>query len=350
LKVVGKLPMWGIPGWFDGPGVPTPGTVRYSAHLDAKAQMAQAVNRLLPTDYIVLGNEPQLVLYTVYTPPETPVRHNPETCLSIAKHVVNAIAPEFTCKKIGPAMAGAIRSITDTFIRPVDFLKELKPILVEQNIKWCAVNAYPLVNSSPPNYTNYGQHYKEMADVYPLWPSECGIARKNVPGDTTNAAHLKALIDQVEGFSPGIFSYFIYRDFNSDGWGLQTLEDRPDPRRNTIMQRFADEPDPGEFVYYLELRTEKEMDTGIYLAAKQEAHVKISFFSQCPNESDDGALETIKNLTLGAYNPVTANVKADFKTKGDLAVVVSDAPLATASAWPAKFAEELYTIFPGLKL
>jgi hypothetical protein len=356
LKVVGKLPLWGIPSWYDQPGVPEVGSARYYKHLLVKQEMADLISREFPLYAIMLGNEPQNEATVYPNPPgmEDPsksVWHTPEDCLQIAIDVVERLAPLFDCEAIGPASSGAIKTIRPGAMAPVEFITRLKPTLIENGIKWASFNPYVLTFRAPPGYSNYSRHYQAVADIFPLWPSECNIPREHMPSQARMLEYLRSLITEVETFSH-VFSYFLYRDFQpKNNWGLQTYENKPDAaRRDLIYELFGGEFPSESFVRYLQIRTAKEMDTGIYLMAKEAAHVKITFISQRENSEEDGAFEGTVNLTLGAYNPVTKNVKADFKKKGDLAVIVSNVPVACASAWPAKFAEELYTIFPGLEL
>jgi len=125
------------------------------------------------------------------------------------------------------------------------------------------------------------------------------------------------------------------------------------------------EPEPEEpmqYRYFVPLRVVDDIDTGLFLSATQKAEVKLSLFKQRVPSSDEGELQDVKTLTLGAYNPITKMVKGNWHVEADLALIVSDKPIACCAVWVTKETltpaeaevlkkqyREQYTGFPGLE-
>jgi hypothetical protein len=110
-----KLPFWGLPGWFDQPGVPDRGTQKYMEHLKAKANMMSVVNPLEP-DFVMLGNEPQLLCSQYPYPPVADgppaPRWSPEEILAITGDMLKWTAPKVDAKiaLVGPALSSVVWS------------------------------------------------------------------------------------------------------------------------------------------------------------------------------------------------------------------------------------------------
>ena len=111
-----------------------------------------------------------------------------------------------------------------------------------------------------------------------------------------------------------------------------------------------EEPEePMEYRYFLPLRTVDTVDTGVFLSTAQRAEVKIKLFKQRNPSADEGELQGVKMLTLGAYNAVTEMVKGNWHTEADVAVVSSKVPIVCCAVWVTKDETVQYTGFPGLE-
>lgn len=367
LVVVLKMPFWGIPGWIDpGLGVPERGTERYKRHLEAKRLMASGVARELgEADYVMNGNEPQLTCSIYPHDPgidgEPGPKWEPEIILEVTKDVL-ALAPYYgNLELIGPSLSGAVQQVEPKAMAPEEFLGGLVSTLVKYGYKWCGLNAYQLDVFRVPTYTNYGRFYEELAGVFPVWLSECGVARKNVPTDTGLKAHLEGLIEQTMVFSPQLYSHFIYRDFNDVGWGLVRMDGTMDARREVLAGAFNPEavpPTKQERLLPARVRKSHNIDCGVQLLHRgwEPIHVEVLFFRGVARWDGDELVDTEKegelvggvDLELGPSNPVAFNVGADLKLDGvDAVVVRSDDDLGALVVWTTDAtAEHSYSGFP----
>jgi hypothetical protein len=329
----------------------------YRAHLAAKEMMAATLNTSLRPAYMMLGNEPGLMC-TIY--PNGPVvdepnkpqppRHDPEDILEITIGMIRATADKFDCPCIGPALSGAISTVAPagTYIEPARFLLGLVPTLAELGIQWCGINAYQLNVDSVPNYTNYGKFYEELADVFPLWLSEGGVARKNVPSDSGLRIHLEAMIEQTGNFSPHLFSYFIYRDFNDDGWGIRHKDGSLDARAGVLRDRFGGEVPVTSYSKMLpvRVRSDHNIDAGIQIMHEESEVVPITVYfyrasggwnkdsKEFVYTEDSGELLGEVSFSLGPENPVAFNVWRDLGFEMvDAVVVKSDRPVGGLAIW-----------------
>lgn len=366
LVVVLKVPFWGLPSWFDKPGVPERGTDRYKRHLEAKRLMAAGINRELgEADYLVNGNEPQLTC-SIY--PNQPVvdgklapRWTPEIIAEITKDVI-ALAPYYeNFKLIGPALSGAVKQVDPDAMSPENFLGELAETLVKYDYKWCGLNAYQLDVFRTPTYTNYGRVYEMLAMEYPVWLIECGVARKNVPSDAGLKTHLEGLIEHTMVFSPQLFSYFLYRDFNDDGWGLIHKNGTVDARFEVLKNHFSGTVPVEVQVTTLPARVRRDhkIDCGIQLMYRGvgTAQVKLEFYRSVgkyeltfKDTEKEGVLVGTVELELGPNNPIAFNVLGDLGFDiVDAVVVSSENDLGALAIWTTEGdAKWNYSGFPPL--
>ena len=356
MKVILKAPFWGLPSWFDHPGVPERGTAKYEAHMDAKKQMIKTGINPLEPDGVMIANEPQLMC-SVY--PTQPVADGPpadrwpyQEILKITNDLIDLWGEHLGdgIIRIGPSVSAAISSILEPgdYLPPDEFIEGMVGSLRRHNYRAVAVNAYQLDVFSKPTAANYGAFYHRLAEIYPLWPSEMGVARKNQPSDYKNLEHLGAMIDVSVSFSPNIFSYFIYRDFNEDGWGLIHKDGSLDVRAEFLDNRFAEKTVMLKQALPVRVRTSHSIDAGIYLvnSGTEDVAVTLSFYSE-----DDG-FKGDKLIMLQPYTPTAKNVWGDWKIdEVDMVLVESVTPVGALAVWVTKADHPYnYSGFPAVKL
>jgi hypothetical protein len=191
-----------------------------------------------------------------------------------------------------------------------------------------------------------------------------GIARKNQPNDTAIKRHLEGLIEQSKGFSPHLFSKFLYRDFNDDGWGLIRKDGSRDPRIEVLRDNFTEEVvlPTYEKVLSVRVRASHHVDAGIQLLNKGQDPilVTIAFWGSVgrwdPKEEEfagtesAGVLRGSTHLTLGPMNPVAFNITEDLDLDMvDAVLIVSESPIDGLSVWVTKAGHSHnYAGFPPL--
>jgi hypothetical protein len=137
--------------------------------------------------------------------------------------------------------------------------------------------------------------------------------------------------------------------FNGDKATLEAIIKVIPPKPQPEPTPDPEPEEPMEYRYFLPLRVVDDIDTGVFLSATQKAEVKLSLFKQRVPSSDEGELQEVKTLTLGAYNAITKMVKGNWHVEADLALIVSDVPIACCAVWVTKDDNVQYTGFPGIE-